>query len=1001
MLKLLAIHNLNLDGQTIFDILVRLMEHVEKIYNLNIVSHNVYNQALSSLENITYDYTKFFSIKKDTILKRRLYLNNVIEQIIEIAKLVGTPCVNDMFYLLYHSYNLGLDYLKELNSIFIPIKAEIGKKSNKPSSSNVYGSFKIYKYNSNQSMTMILNGASIYVEYRNKIIQFNGYFIKDTLNIHRNMFKQKISSLQNLIVKNKAFTKGYINQLSLRDFVMLVNKDIISICDKKYRKIKKIKDSTISSIVKNFLNMKVPEQIEYLTLFLLMKEDNEYHYLAYMLYDMISNESFLLKPQPLSEQVYINLHFSIQKLFKVALKKVEKINNYEDFDENSLCYEKRIMIMKTSDNVKSKAFEKLKQIQNKNGENVSKAQQYLDGLLEIPFGIYLKEDLFNFITEFKEEFCEHLSNNNIYLDNSTTQCINLTSIEIDKHIIDIVKKHGKKLSYSYINKKYTIAKLKTILMSKNASIAKKRKSDMIHFILNNYDEIDEYLDDDDKLANKLFKLEKKWMGFKKDTKLFIKDLSAKLDRAVYGQDDAKKEIKRIAAQWINGTMKGYALGFEGPPGTGKTSLAKKGIAKCLKNRPFSFVALGGSTNGSTLEGHSYTYVGSTWGKIVDILRETKCMNPIIYIDELDKISATENGREIIGILTHLTDPSQNDEFQDKFFSGIKLDLSQVLFIFSYNDYEKLDPILADRIHRIQFKGLSKQDKHHIVQNYLMPEFLENVGMPLDALKINNDTIDFIIENYTYEAGLRKLKQKIFEIVREINLRIITDEEHYSFPFIINQQCVEDIFSSSNKIINRRISKSCHIGIVNGLYATSVGTGGITIIETFKTPNDSKLSLMITGQQGNVMQESVKCAKTIAWNLLPRALKLGLRDDLKEEPWGIHVHCPEASVPKDGPSAGAAITLALVSLFTGIPVKNTVALTGEIDLNGNVHVIGGLENKIDGAINAGVKLVCYPIDNKQDIEKMPIKKNINLVPVKTIWDVLEICLCSNKIKFNEF
>ena len=172
-----------------------------------------------------------------------------------------------------------------------------------------------------------------------------------------------------------------------------------------------------------------------------------------------------------------------------------------------------------------------------------------------------------------------------------------------------------------------------------------------------------------------------------------------MDNAIYGQDEAKNEIKRIISQRINGDMSGYCLGFEGPPGTGKTTIAKQGIAECLKDydnesRPFSFIALGGSSNGSTLEGHNYTYLGSTHGKIVDILIESKCMNPIIYIDELDKISNTENGKELIGILTHLTDSSQNEHFNDKYFAGIDFDLSKVLFIFSYNDYNKLDKIFS-------------------------------------------------------------------------------------------------------------------------------------------------------------------------------------------------------------------------------------------------------------------------------------------------------------------
>ena len=177
----------------------------------------------------------------------------------------------------------------------------------------------------------------------------------------------------------------------------------------------------------------------------------------------------------------------------------------------------------------------------------------------------------------------------------------------------------------------------------------------------------------------------------------------------------------------------------------------------VRLRPFIFIALGGSSNGSTLEGHSYTYVGSTWGRIVDILMETKCMNPIIYIDELDKVSKTENGREIIGILTHLTDSSENDEFYDKYFAGIKIDLSKVLFIFSYNDYNLLDPILADRIHRIKFQKLNKHEKIHIINNYILPELLNTIGF--NRYNISKKIIEYIINNYTQEAGVRKIKEK--------------------------------------------------------------------------------------------------------------------------------------------------------------------------------------------------------------------------------------------------
>ena len=265
---------------------------------------------------------------------------------------------------------------------------------------------------------------------------------------------------------------------------------------------------------------------------------------------------------------------------------------------------------------------------------------------------------------------------------------------------------------------------------------------------------------------------------------YLKDVDTILNKAVYGLDDAKKQIKNVIAQWINGHEKGYVFGFEGPMGTGKTTLAKRGIANCLKDsrgnpRPFTFLALGGSTNGSTLEGHNFTYVGSTWGKIVDCLMEAKCMNPIIYIDELDKISNTEHGREFIGILIHLTDPSQNEEFTDRYFRGIPIDLSRCLIIFSYNDASKVDKILLDRIHRIYTKALTRYEKVKIIQDFVLPELLELVGFSSNDIILSEETITHIIDTYTAEAGVRKLKEKILRILRGINIQIINMDKNIS------------------------------------------------------------------------------------------------------------------------------------------------------------------------------------------------------------------------------
>ena len=263
---------------------------------------------------------------------------------------------------------------------------------------------------------------------------------------------------------------------------------------------------------------------------------------------------------------------------------------------------------------------------------------------------------------------------------------------------------------------------------------------------------------------------------------------------------------------------------------------------------------------------------------------------------------------------------------------------------------------------------------------------------------------YIIENFTYEAGIRKLKEKLYEILREINILNLNDK--ISFPFNIDTEFISKIFINTPIVKEKKINKFPNIGIVNGLYASSAGLGGITIIECSKMFSETVFSLELTGKQGDVMKESMKCSKTLAWNLIPDDIKRNIKKEWEKNKWGIHIHCPDTSTPKDGPSAGAAITLCIISLLTGIPIINTIALTGEIDLKGNITSIGGLNSKIEGGKNAGVKLILYPEDNIKDIQLIKNKeehilKNIELKPVSTIWEVLELCLIKNNIIFNKF
>ena len=529
-----------------------------------------------------------------------------------------------------------------------------------------------------------------------------------------------------------------------------------------------------------------------------------------------------------------------------------------------------------------------------------------------------------------------------------------------------------------------------------------------------------------------------WAKFKKDKKIYMQNVDKSLNECTYGQVDAKIQMKRIIGQWMNGISKGQCIGLRGPPGVGKTTLCKNGLSNSLKDdngesRPIAFLPLGGATNGSILEGHHYTYLGSTWGRICDILMETKCMNPIIYIDELDKVSNTEHGKEIISILTHITDQSQNKEFFDKYFASVPMDLSQVLFIFSYNNKENIDSILLDRIQEINIEPLSMQEKLIITKNYIYPEINKNIGFSHNEISISDEIISSIIQKYTYEAGLRKLNELMYDLFREINLNKIYDDT-ISYPFVIDWNFVKNVFKNHHEIEEKKINDCPKVGLVNGLYATKTGLGGLTIIQSKQTHSDKKFGIeKLTGSQGDVMKESMDCAFTVLNNILKKEVKDEFHKN--NEKFGIHIHCPEAATPKDGPSAGLAITLCLVSLITKIPVKNDVAMTGEIDLEGKAHPIGGLYSKIQGAMNAGATTVLIPRANKKDLntifskeedELNSLQNNTNIrnkdtkletstiidentrlfrncVTIRfidTIHDILKFGLVSNDMEFND-
>jgi len=488
---------------------------------------------------------------------------------------------------------------------------------------------------------------------------------------------------------------------------------------------------------------------------------------------------------------------------------------------------------------------------------------------------------------------------------------------------------------------------------------------------------------------------------------YMNSVSACLNKSVHGHTAAKTQIEKIIGQWVTGTQDGYCFGFEGPPGVGKTSLAKNGLSECLvdddgNSRPFSMIQIGGDSNGSTLHGHNYTYVGSTWGSIVQILIDKKCMNPIIFIDEVDKISRTENGKEIIGILKHLLDSTKNDVFHDKYFNGIDLDLSKCLFVLSYNDPSLIDRVLLDRIHRVKFDILSIDDKLVIAHTHILPDLYSKMGMTSDIVRFPDETVRFIIDEYTLEPGVRKLKEVLFEIIGEINLDFLKnscdgagDAAGGGTTITIDDVKTKYLKDKPENIL-RMVPDIAMVGFINGMYATSLGNGGTLPIQCLFYPCDKFLDLKLTGLQQCVMQESMHISLTIAWNMTgkPRQMVLRKKYDTSTTRSGINIHPGDGSVQKDGPSAGCAITVAIFSLLNDRPIKAHCAVTGEIQMNGDITAIGGLASKITGSLKCGVTTFLFPADNCRDLDKFVAKHQddglldeITFLPVSHITDAI--------------
>ena len=496
---------------------------------------------------------------------------------------------------------------------------------------------------------------------------------------------------------------------------------------------------------------------------------------------------------------------------------------------------------------------------------------------------------------------------------------------------------------------------------------------------------------------------------KKKVKKFINNIDKKMNTYIYGHGKTKERIKQIMAKWItNPKSRGNVIGLCGPPGTGKTELLRTFGEKVL-NRPFHLISLGGAHDSSYLEGFDYTYVGSKWGRIVDCLMKSDCMNPVFFFDELDKVSNNHYGDEIINFLIHLTDPVQNDKFHDKYFGDLDFDLSKALFVFSLNNLYKVDSILRDRMEIIKVEPYQINDKINIVKNYILPNIYKDIGFSSDNLIVSDDIIKYIIKSYTFEGGVRRIKEHFTNIVMALNKRNISKK--MKLPYILTKNDVDtDFLKDIRPNLQTKIGDKPMVGVINELCAITIsgcltGLGDVTPTVVTYAPSKDKYELIMTGNLGKMSKEVLIVAKSLLWNLIPDDKHKDLFKKWKNS--AIHYHAPNIGVSKDGPSAGVANIVAMVSLITGIPIKNDIALTGEVSIDGRVTEIGGLKDKANGAKDAGCRLVLCPEENRRDYMEIMndkyslIDDTFNIQCISTIWEALDIMLVNNDFKFNKF
>ncbi|PWX17204.1 endopeptidase La, partial [Clostridium perfringens] len=473
-------------------------------------------------------------------------------------------------------------------------------------------------------------------------------------------------------------------------------------------------------------------------------------------------------------------------------------------------------------------------------------------------------------------------------------------------------------------------------------------------------------------------LDMPWGEFTEDT-LNIKDARKVLDKDHYGLKDVKDRIlEYLAVKQISNSLRGPILCLVGPPGVGKTSIAKS-VATSL-NRKFVRMSLGGVRDEADIRGHRRTYVGAIPGRIVTGLKEAKSMNPVFLLDEIDKLGMDFKGNPADALL-EVFDNEQNKTFRDHYLE-VDVDLSEVMFITTANSLDGIPRPLLDRMELIEVSGYTYEEKFRIAKKYLVPKVLKEHGVDNKIITISDSALKLIIDSYTRESGVRNLQRQIANVIRK-GIKDIIEKDKKTLN--ISTKLVEKYLGP--KIFSyEEIDKDDKVGVVTGMAWTAYG-GDTLPVEVMVM--DGKGRLELTGQLGDVMKESAKAAYSY---VRAHMKELGIKDEFYSKK-DIHIHAPEGAVPKDGPSAGVTMTTALVSALTGKKVKHNVAMTGEITLTGKVLAIGGLKEKCLAARRVGIDTVIVPKENEKDVIKLPkiVKDSLNIILADKIDDVLENAL----------